>query len=163
MLSKRSNSKEYLKFGLVLSLIGLIAVGLFELNHGQSLTDLLRGLMAAFMIIFAGFKLIGYRQFVASFSGYDMIARRWGIYGWLFPWLQLGLGLVYLFNLMPAFRNWLVVVIATLAAVGVWRTLVKSKAKLECACLGRVIKLPLSKLSLGEDLSMLVMAVLMQL
>ena len=69
MLSKRSNSKEYLKFGLVLSLIGLLAVGLFELNDGQSLTDLLRGLMAAFMIIFAGFKLIGYRQFVASFSG----------------------------------------------------------------------------------------------
>lgn len=161
-MDKVTQNREYAKFGLVMILIILIGFGLFWLNDGQTLTELMAALMASFMTSFAGFKLVGYRQFVSAFSGYDIIAKRFRVYALAFPWLQLCLGLSYFLVPISSLRNWLVIAIAGLAALGVWQTVIRGKTKLSCACLGRVIKLPLSKLSLAEDLAMLVMAGLMQ-
>jgi hypothetical protein len=66
----------------------------------------------------------------------------------------------YLTNWMPALTNALTLVVMGFSALGVIRA-VLSKSQIQCACLGTVFKLPMSTVTIVEDLGMVVMAAVM--
>lgn len=120
----------------------------------------MRYFMGFFLGTFAVFKLIGYDMFPAMFAEYDIVAKRSRFYARSYPFIELGLGLLYLSDLGGRTRDILTLLIAGVGSVGVWRAIAARKG-VHCACLGNVIKLPLSTVALVEDLSMGVMALLM--
>jgi hypothetical protein len=111
-------------------------------------------------VVFATFKLIGYQMFALMFVGYDIIAKRLKPYAYAYPFIELGLGVLYLANLMPAARDIITVIVMAIGAIGVFQE-IKKRRGIHCACLGNIIKLPLSTVSLIEDVGMGLMAVLM--
>lgn len=142
---------------------GIIAasIALQKIGGQTGLAEFLRYFMGVFMVVFASFKLIGYKMFVMMFPGYDIVARRFKAYAYVFPLIQMDLGLVYLANFLPITRNVIVLLFTGLASIGVFQEVYKRNSGVHCACLGNVIKLPLSTVSFVEDVGMFVMAATM--
>jgi hypothetical protein len=120
----------------------------------------MRWLMGVFFLVFGTFKLIGYRTFADVFAGYDLVAKRAKLYGYAYPFVELGLAALYLFDLVPIVRDVATLVVMTVGAAGVVQELRRHR-NVHCACLGDVVKLPLSTVSLAEDVGMGAMALVM--
>ncbi|MFK7810016.1 MAG: heavy-metal-associated domain-containing protein [Saprospiraceae bacterium] len=118
----------------------------------------MRHFMAGFFIVFAFFKLLNLEGFANSYSMYDIIAERWKSWGYIYPFLELGLGILYLINIAPFTTNILTIIILGISSIGVIRSNLK-KEEIKCACLGDVFNLPMSTVTIVEDLSMVGMAV----
>ncbi len=161
MTHGKSNTVEYIKYGFVIA--GIILASYLLYNHGETsgIPEYMRWFMGVFMATFAVFKFIGYKAFAAAFANYDIVARRFSLYGKLFPFIQVSLALLYLLDVLPVGRNILVAAITGIAAIGVFKEVKKRKTGVHCACLGNIIKLPLSTVSLIEDVTMFVMAITM--
>lgn len=154
-----SNVREYLKLSGVFLVIALCAT-VMSTVLGFDWQEWMRWFMGGFFIIFGSFKLIGYETFIMMFPIYDPIARRIKLYNWGYPFIELFLGFLYVANLMAPLRDVVTVVLLGIGAYGVSKAITASKG-VRCACLGNVIKLPLSSVTLLEDVLMLTMAGIM--
>jgi copper chaperone CopZ len=116
--------------------------------------------MGLFYIVFSFFKLLDLKNFPASFGMYDPIAKNIPQYGWIYPFLELGLGLMFLFRFSIDIALVATLVILGVTTVGVLKVLL-SKRQIQCACLGTALKLPMTQATLIENAVMMVMAVIM--
>lgn len=113
--------------------------------------------MAGFFLVFSAFKFLDLNGFADAYATYDLLAKRWHGYGFVYPFLELGLGLAYLFQLMPSVTNIATILLMGFSSLGVISAL-REKRTIQCACLGTVLKLPMSTITLVEDLGMAGMA-----
>jgi len=151
MTKGEHSPKEIAKFIGVLAAIALLSV---LINRGTT------GFMGVFFLVFASFKLAGYAMFVEMFPTYDIVAGKWPTYAKVYPFVEVALGLLYLTNSLPSVRNLVTVLVMTVSSIGVAREL-KRRRGIHCACLGNIIKLPLSTVSLVENVAMGLMALYM--
>lgn len=121
---------------------------------------LLRFFMAGFFIVFSFFKFLDLKGFARSYSMYDLLAKHWKGYGYVYPFLELTLGVLYLTALNLTATHIATIVIMGFSSIGVIRNMLSPK-QVQCACLGTVFKLPLGNVTLIEDLLMVAMAGLM--
>lgn len=149
---------EYLKFAGVLLLVFLGAF-MHYTTFDLSGNGFLDSFMGVFFLTFASFKLIGLTDFVMGFQDYDIIAKKHPNYGFLYPFIQLFFAIAYLLG-GSRIIDILVLTVSLVSAYGVLKSLSK-KTQFHCVCLGNVIKLPLNRVSLTEDLSMAAMAAYM--
>jgi len=159
--TSEASFKEYAKFYGVIIAILAISGWLYGGSETIGAGEYLRYLMGVFLVVFAGFKLAGYRMFVTMFAGYDLIAKRYQLYAQAYPFIELALGLVYLADVLGGLRDWLALIIFGVGTIGVAQEIYHRRSGVYCACLGNIIKLPLSTVSLVEDLSMALMALVM--
>ncbi len=146
-----------------LILLPVVAVALREQSLGTfSWEHTMMNFMAGFFLVFSGMKLLDVPGFAEGYSTYDILARRVKAYGYLYPFLELALGLAYLTRVMPDVTNIVTVVLMTFSGIGVLQSIMQKK-KFQCACLGTFIKVPLTKVTLIEDFGMAGMAGLMLL
>jgi copper chaperone CopZ len=117
----------------------------------------MRYFMAGFFICFSYFKLINVKGFADSYSMYDIVAKRIKAWGFIYPFVELSLGVSYALNFSPFYTNIATVVIMGISSIGVIES-VANKKKIQCACLGAVFNLPMSSVTIIEDLIMVVMA-----
>lgn len=158
MYRASSNWFEYAKFTLVILFIIGVSL-LLRNNYGLTDTkDLLRWLMGTSFMIFGIFKCVGYKYFVTMFPGYDLIAKKYKQYALAYPFIELFLAVVYWFNFFGVYKDIFVIVLTLVGSYGIVKQL-RSEKVVHCACLGNIIKLPLSKVSLFENLTMAAMAV----
>lgn len=122
----------------------------------------MRYFMAGFFLTFSFFKLLNLQGFATSYQMYDIIAAKWKGWAYFYPFIELGLGLLFLLNIAPIITNWITLIILGLSSIGVIKS-VLDKRKIKCACLGSVFNLPMSTVTIVEDLTMVVMAGLMLL
>lgn len=119
--------------------------------------------MGIFFIVFSLFKMIDWKGFVNAFSGYDLIATRIKIYGWIYPILEILLGVLFITNYYTEFFlitiAWITLIIMTVGGLGVSIKLLK-REKFQCACLGTWINVPLTKVTLLENLLMIFMSII---
>jgi copper chaperone CopZ len=120
------------------------------------------GFMAGFYIVFGAFKLLDVPAFARSYAQYDVIAKRIPVWGYAYPFIELALGFGFLFWLDMRVLSWIALVLSLVGAVGVIQAN-RSKQTIECACLGTVFKLPMSIVTIIENLGMAVMAAWMLL
>ncbi len=113
--------------------------------------------MAGFFLVFGGFKLIKISAFAEAYAMYDVVAKRAKVYGYIYPLIEIALGLAFVLRLQLITVAWIALVLMTINAFGAYAG-IRDKKILLCACLGTVFKLPMSYVSLGEDLLMAVMA-----
>lgn len=144
-------------------LIGLYIAGitlLFAFVNGFNTSDWLNNFMAAFFITFSFFKMLDVKSFAESYSTYDVIAKRWLGWGYLYPFIELALGVAFLLRFQPLIINGATFVIMSVSIIGVLQS-VFNKRKIKCACLGAVFNLPMSSVTIIEDATMIVMSAVM--
>lgn len=122
-------------------------------NTGEAMLDF----MGLFYIVFSFFKFLDLKGFPESFAMYDPLAKLIPAYGWLYPFIELGLGLLFLMRLKITFALIVTVVVLGITTIGVTKTLLDKKS-IRCACLGTALKLPMTEATFIENAIMLVMA-----
>ncbi len=130
-----------------------LVMGLSAVTAGETM----RYFMAGFFLVFSFFKLLDVRAFATAYAGYDLLAARWHGWGRVYPFVELALGMAYLSNFNPVLTLWTTIVVMGFSALGVVRA-VMHKTQIQCACLGTVFKLPMSTVTVVEDVGMVLMA-----
>lgn len=113
--------------------------------------------MAGFFLVFSFFKLLDLKGFAESYSTYDIIAKRWQGWGYLYAFIELVLGLAYLLEFNLQITNIITLVVMSISIIGVLQS-VLNKRKIRCACLGAVFNLPMSTITVIEDGLMIAMS-----
>ncbi len=127
-------------------------------NLGEAMLDF----MGLFYIVFSFFKLLDLKGFPESFRMYDPLAKLVPAYGWVYPFIELGLGLLFLMRIQIQFALVATIVILGITTFGVTKTLLDKKS-IRCACLGTALNLPMTEATFIENAIMLVMAIWMLL
>ena len=122
--------------------------------------EMMLDFMGLFYIVFSFFKLLDLKGFPQSFSMYDPLAKLLPVYGKIYPFIELGLGLCFLMRFQLTAALVITLVILGITTFGVTRTLLDKKA-IQCACLGTVLKLPMTEATFIENAIMILMALLM--
>ena len=117
----------------------------------------MRVFMAGFFLTFSFFKLLNLGGFADAYAGYDLLAAKWRGYGYVYPFVELGLGLAFAMNLWPLAVNAATLVVMGFSVLGVVKAL-RDKKQIRCACLGTVLNLPMTTVTVVEDLLMMLMA-----
>lgn len=115
--------------------------------------------MGLVFLILSILKLLDIKGFVALFREYDLVAKYSPIYAYSYPFLELILGLCFLFHFLLLFASIITIVIMTVGTIGIAKKLLSKDGK-SCACLGAKIKVPLTRFTLVEDIIMGVMAII---
>jgi Heavy metal binding domain len=159
-LKKKTAFTTYRPLIVIIGLISLVTVlvSLNDLKTGRfTLTGPMTYFMAGFFIVFSGFKLLDLRGFADGYSTYDLLARKWRAYGYIYPFLELGLGVLYLTQSNLYWVNVATILLMGFSGLGVLESLAKKRGFV-CACLGTIIKVPLTTVTLIEDFGMVGMA-----
>jgi glutaredoxin len=113
------------------------------------------------MVVLAILKLQNVESFSIMFLNYDLLAKRWVRYGYIYPFAELGAGLL----MAAGALNWTSIPVAlfigTIGAVSVFKAVYIDKRELKCACVGGDSNVPLGFVSLTENLMMVAMAIWM--
>lgn len=152
-----------LRYYPLLLIVGFIVGGsaILQLRGGTwSTVEFMADFMGGFFVVFSFFKLLNPRGFADAFSTYDVIAAKSRQYGLAYPFIELGLGVAYLLRFQPMWTNVATLVLMLIGSVGVIRSLM-NKQRIQCACLGTVFDLPMSTVTVVEDLGMAAMAAAM--
>lgn len=113
------------------------------------------------MALLAMLKLQDVESFSSMFLNYDLLARRWVPYGYLYPFAELLAGVLMAAGALPWLSIPVALFIGTIGAVSVFKAVYIDKRELKCACVGGGSKVPLGFVSLTENLMMVGMAVWM--
>lgn len=146
-----------------LPLIFLIGVGLlmgFSIARFSHWMVIMQYFMGSILCLFSLVKLFDIKGFASSFATYDLLASKFIAYGYVYPFIELGLGLGILSNYMVSLFALITVLFMAFGSLGVFKA-IKEKKDLSCACMGSIIKVPLSVVSLLEDLLMGVMGIIL--
>ena len=142
--------------GYLVGIVGLVEIAADSFDWMRAMGNFMGG----FFLAFSFFKLLDLRGFVDSFQSYDVVARPIRSYGYAYPFIELGLGVAYLVGFAPVATNLVTLVVMLVGIVGVSQALFQ-KRRIQCACLGTVFNLPMSKVTFIEDGVMATMAAVM--
>lgn len=117
----------------------------------------MRHFMAGFFLVFSFFKLLDLQGFAASYFSYDIVARKWAGWGYVYPFIELLLGIAFLVNFNPVLTNAVTFLVMSISIVGVLKSVLSGR-KIKCACLGAVFNLPMSTITIIEDALMIGMS-----
>ncbi len=140
--------KTYYPLFLIIALCAVVAL---------ASANWMMGFMAAFYIAFGAFKLLDVPAFARSFSRYDIVAKRVPLWGYVYPFVELALGFGFLFYFQMTLVTWIALITSLIGAIGVIQS-VGRKETIQCACLGTVFQLPMSTVTIVENLGMAAMA-----
>ncbi len=118
--------------------------------------------MAGFFLVFSFFKLLNLKGFAESYSMYDVIAKKWSGWGYVYAFVELALGIAFLTGFNPILTNSITFVVMSVSIIGVLQS-VFNKRKIKCACLSDVFNLPMSTITIIEDALMIGMSGVMLL
>ncbi len=106
-------------------------------------------------------KLKDVEGFSIMFLNYDLLARRWVRYGYIYPYAETGAGILMLAGVATWLSAPVAFVIGGIGAVSVFKAVYVERRELKCACVGGDSKVPLGFVSLTENVMMVAMAVYM--
>lgn len=128
-------------------------------NHGNfHWMTAMNTFMAGFFLTFSFFKLLDLKGFAESYAMYDLVAKQVPAWGYIYAFVELGLGLAYATGFQPVLINLITFTVMSVSIVGVLQS-VLNKRKIRCACLGAVFNLPMSTITILEDALMIIMSV----
>ena len=115
------------------------------------------------MVVLALLKLQNVETFSTMFLNYDLLAKRWIRYGYIYPFAEGFAGLLMVAGVLTWVSVPLAFTIGLIGAVSVFKAVYVDKRELKCACVGGSSNVPLGFVSLLENVMMVVMAVWMGL
>ena len=122
----------------------------------------MRHFMAGFFLVFSFFKMLDLQAFKNSYVMYDVLAKKFPVWAYLYAFTELFLGVSLCLNVFPFVIHLITLVVMSISIVGVLQS-VLNKQKIQCACLGGVFNLPMSTVTIIEDALMILMSAVMLL
>jgi uncharacterized protein (DUF305 family)/glutaredoxin len=113
------------------------------------------------MCVLAMLKLRDVETFATMFLNYDLLAKRWLPYGYVYPFAEGLAGILMVAGVLPWLSVPLALTIGTIGAVSVFKAVYLDKREIKCACVGGDSNVPLGFVSLTENVMMVAMAVWM--
>lgn len=148
----------------IFSMTALMALAAGWLAFGTVLDwRVLRWFIAFSMVVLAIQKLQDLESFSTMFLGYDLLARRWVPYSYIYPFAEGAAGVLMIAGVLRLVAAPVALFIGTVGAVSVFYAVYIQKRDIKCACVGGNSKVPLGFVSLTENLMMAAMAVWMLL
>ena len=149
----------------VIALFGitaLMALAVSHAVHGTPFTMRAAEWFIGFsMAVLALLKLQNVESFATMFLNYDLLAKRWVPYSYIYPFAE---GLAGVLMIAGAL-NWLSIPVAlfigTVGAVSVFKAVYIDRRELKCACVGGSSNVPLGFVSLTENVMMVAMGLWM--
>ena len=142
-------------------ILGYISVTSILLNfRNWNSTNAMLDFMGLFYIIFSFFKILDIKGFSTSFKMYDPLAKKITIYGYIYPFIEILLGLMFLTRIEVNIALLITIIILGITSVGVTQTLL-NKRMINCACLGTTLKLPMTEATFIENAIMITMAIVL--
>ncbi len=145
---------------VIFGYITVITLAVQATNDTFDSMQWMRHFMAGFFLTFSFFKMLDLRGFAGSYAMYDVVARRFPLWGYLYAFIELALGLANVVNFNPVITNAVTFAVMSVSIIGVLQS-VLDKKKIQCACLGAVFNLPMSTVTIIEDALMIAMSGLM--
>lgn len=170
---KKKNLKTLLPLIIIFGLLSLASlVQVFIIRKTENDIDPLRtsialkeavrifmsSFMGGFFLVFGGFKLLDVKGFAHGFQTYDILEKRVPSYGLVYPFIELGLGFLFLLQEVTMLATLIALVISSVGMIGVGIKL-RKKEVIQCVCLGTIFDLPLTNVTLFENLLMAAMAI----
>ncbi len=147
---------KYVPLIVMFCIVVLITIVLHRYIPGENYS-FMRYFMGSFFLVFGFLKIIKLRDFAIAYRKYDLLAMVSPLYAKLYPFLEIGFAVAYFTNWNMTLVNTLVLGVMLVSALGVYLKL-RKKEEIPCACLGTVFKVPMTWVTLGEDLLMAGMA-----
>jgi len=155
---EKSELKQLFPLFLIFGYI--IVASIFINKNPWNTNGFMLDFMGLFYIVFSFFKLLDLKGFPESFKMYDPLAKVLPAYGWIYPFLELALGVMFLMRFKIPIALIITLIILGITTIGVTKTLLDKKS-IQCACLGTALKLPMTKATFIENSIMIVMAIIM--
>lgn len=133
-----------------------------QMNNQIHWMHFMRNFMAGFFLTFSFFKFLDLKGFAESYAMYDIIAKRFKLWGYIYAFTELALGIAFLIDFNPFITSLTTIIVMGISIIGVVQSIM-NKSKIQCACLGAVFKLPMSTVTIIEDGLMIVMSIIMLL
>ncbi len=149
----------------ILLIFGYITLATLVVQFANGTFDAMQWMqqfMAGFFLIFSFFKLLNLKGFAESYAMYDVVAKRFNAWGYIYAFIELWLGIAFLANYQPILTNWITLLVMSISIIGVLQS-VLNKKEIQCACLGDVFKLPMTTVTIIEDALMIFMSAFMLL
>jgi hypothetical protein len=119
--------------------------------------------MGGFFLLLGTLKVISWKKFAESYQGYDPLAMRVPIYAYIYPAIEVLLGIMYQFRFdNELLWNILTVLILGIATIGIIKVL-RKKEVVKCACIGGLFSIPITWFTVFENVLMIGMAIYMQI
>lgn len=151
--------KDFVPLIIIVLAIVLFTI-IMQVLRGFSMHAAMYDFMGSFFVVFGAFKIINLRGFAQAYAVYDVIAQRSAIYAYTYPFIELMLGILYFTRKQLFMANMIVIVLMVVGSAGVLRELLRGR-EIVCACLGVVFKIPMTYVTLAEDMIMGAMAFVM--
>jgi copper chaperone CopZ len=145
---------------LIFFYIILVTVLVQFQNHHFDAIKWMQHFMAGFFLVFSFFKILNLKGFAESYKMYDVVAKKFPAWGFLYAFIELSLGIAYLINFNPFITNTVTFIVMCISIIGVLQSVINKK-KIQCACLGAVFNLPMSTITIIEDALMIAMSAIM--
>lgn len=113
------------------------------------------------MCLLAVQKLQDVESFSTMFLNYDLLARKWPRYGYLYPFGEALAGILMISGAFVWLSSPIALFIGTVGAISVFKAVYLDKRELKCACVGGNSRVPLGFVSLTENLMMMTMGIWM--
>ena len=155
---KSSKIKQLKPLFIILGYISVTSI-LLNFKNWNS-TNAMLDFMGLFYIIFSFFKILDIKGFSTSFKMYDPLAKKITTYGYIYPFIEILLGLMFLARIEVNIALLITIIILSITSVGVTQTLL-NKRKINCACLGTTLKLPMTEATFIENAIMIIMAIVL--
>tara|TARA_B100000749_G_scaffold172764_1_gene133218 strand:+ start:146 stop:859 length:714 start_codon:yes stop_codon:yes gene_type:complete len=156
--NQNTKIKQLIPLGIIFLYI-TIGSNLMHLND-WTLEAFMFDFMGLFFIVFSFFKMLDLKGFPGSFRMYDPVAKRVPLYGWIYPFIETALGLMFLIRFEVKIALIVTIIILGITTFGVTKTLLDKKS-IKCACLGTVLNLPMTEATFIENFIMITMSVYM--
>jgi glutaredoxin len=159
----RPTTPTYRPIIALFGMAALMAIALQWSMHGLSAPAVLMTFGALSMCLLALQKLRDLESFSSTFLIYDLLARRWVPYAYLYPFLEGAAGLLMLAMALHWVSGPIAIVIGAIGGWSVYRAVYVEKRELKCACVGGNSNVPLGAVSLLENIGMVAMGLWMLL
>jgi glutaredoxin len=146
------------------SMTALMALAASYAVHGDPFTLRAGEWFIAFsMAVLALMKLQNVETFSTMFLNYDLLAKRWVPYSYVYPFAEGFAGILMIAGALTWLSVPVALIIGSIGAVSVFKAVYVDRRELKCACVGGSSNVPLGFVSLTENLMMVAMAVWMAL
>ena len=145
-----------------LILISFIFISVFLINYiyikisKKKTKNIKTNFMRSILTLFGLAKLYDLKKFSNIFQQYDIISKYIPIYSYIYPFIEIILGIHYIKNKNINLINKFTISIMLISIISVCMSLYLGQT-LRCGCLGSFFHIPLSYVTLSENILMILM------
>ena len=130
-----------------------------NIDHDENFDNKILNYMGFIFFIFGILKLYDIHKFSKIFNKYDIISQKINLYSYFYPFIEIIIGVLLIKNYQIENLIKLIILLMIISILSVLISLYKGK-ELRCGCLGSFFHIPLSYVTLSENIIMLIMGIL---